>query len=245
MIPQVELLDPEGLVDPGELDQVAAALKQQIDEDLVPTWGAGANVSVGADGGTPGAWTITIASDLPPTELGVHLDDQSGQPYARIEFGQDWSITASHELLEMLVDPYGSRLVLAPSIDPADGGKMVQYLVEIGDPVETKDYLKADVMVSDFVLQDYYHRQPHPNDRYDTLAQVDAPYEVLPGGYISWFDPLDSKWHQKTPDGQFITAAKKTDLANVAMDFRDSRDKAFGGVDPDWHNLRKIRRMDN
>ena len=41
---------------------------------------------------------------------GIHLDD-NGQPFALIQFSDSWSLTASHEMLEMLVDPLGNRLV--------------------------------------------------------------------------------------------------------------------------------------
>jgi hypothetical protein len=87
---QVELIDETGTVTAQELTQVAAALQKQITDNLAPAWGTNATVSVGNGNGKPGG------------ALGVHLDDK-GQPYAVIEPGQDWSITASHELLEMLV----------------------------------------------------------------------------------------------------------------------------------------------
>ena len=53
------------------------------------------------------------------TDYGYHWD-KIGQPLARMRYdpGNAWSATASHEILEMLVDPYGERLVAAPSIDP-------------------------------------------------------------------------------------------------------------------------------
>jgi hypothetical protein len=182
-------------------------------------------------------WPIRITQNVPSGALGVHLDNQ-GQPYAVILPGGDWSVTASHELLEMLVDPFGGRMVTAPSIDPAANGRMVHYLVEVGDPVETQVYTLDGVMVSDFVLEDFYRRQQPPSGTgYDDRGNVTAPLQVLPGGYISWYDPADRKWHQKTPDGSFVTAMKEADLTT---DFRDSRDKAFGN-DPDRHNLQKIR----
>ena len=240
---QIELIDETGTNTPQELTQVAAALQKQVTENLAPAWGVQASVTAanGSGNGKVGVWPIRITSDVPQGALGVHLD-KSGHPYAVIEPGQDWSVTASHELLEMLIDPYGSRLATAPSIDPAANGRTVHYLVEVGDPVETREYLIDGVKVSDFVLRDFYHPSVQPGDKYDELEQVRQPFQVLQGGYISWYDPADQRWHQKTPDGKFVTAAREADLGT---DFRDSRDKAFGGSDPDRHNLRKIRAMQN
>jgi hypothetical protein len=41
---------------------------------------------------------------------GYHQDSY-GQPYALVEYSASWSLTASHEVVEMLVDPWGRRVV--------------------------------------------------------------------------------------------------------------------------------------
>jgi hypothetical protein len=69
---------------------------------------------------------------------------------------QDWPVTASHELLEILVDPLGHQFRRAPDIDPASDGHLIAYLVEVGDPCEVFSYPIGDVAVSDFVTPDYY-----------------------------------------------------------------------------------------
>ncbi|MET8630563.1 hypothetical protein ABZW30_43860 [Kitasatospora sp. NPDC004669] len=238
MSTQVELVDETGTINQSELTKVAAALQKQAQHDLASAWGVAAQVTAGTGNGQPGVWPIFIR-EKSPAGLGVHLDDKTGQPFAVIEPGTDWSVTASHELLEMLVDPLGSRMVTGPSIDPAANGRPVHYLVEVGDPVETREYEIDGVKVSDFVLPAFYQRQAPPNGGYDERQQLNQPLEILPGGYISWWDPADNRWHQKTPDGTFVTAKAEADLSTS---FRDSRDKAFPD-DPDRHDLRKIRKM--
>ena len=52
---------------------------------------------------------------------GVHLDDNN-QPYALVDLTSDWTVTASHECLEMLADPFGNRLVAGDSPDPKRRG---------------------------------------------------------------------------------------------------------------------------
>jgi len=90
-----------------QLDQVAQALQIQLDRDFTPVWGVHAQVQALDTGETvpARAWPMTILNQ-PSAGLGVHLDN-NGKPFAEIQGGNDWSITASHELLEMLVDPLG------------------------------------------------------------------------------------------------------------------------------------------
>src|SRR5207302_3465332 len=83
-------------------------------------------------------WVMSIV-DKPVGGLGIHLD-QHHHPYAQIKDTGDWSVTASHEMLEMLVDPLGHTFKHGPDIDPASDGHNVGYLVEVGDPCEIYSY---------------------------------------------------------------------------------------------------------
>jgi hypothetical protein len=220
----VVLLNQSSLtISPAELTAVATALQTQVQHDFGPEWGQHAQVRALAAGAAvpSGAWPIRIL-DHPQAGLGVHLD-QNHHPYAEIQAGADWSITASHELLEMLEDPYGQKFVQGPDIDPASDGHLVSYLVEVCDPCETFAYQINGIAVSDFVTQDYYQANAS-GVKVDFLSKLAQPYDVPRGGYISWQDPEDNRWHQKTPDGQFITARTQIDRFRNP---RDDRDQAF------------------
>lgn len=232
----VVVVDETGTKSATELAQLAAALQVQADRDLGPAWGVRATVTVaGSVAQAPTSWPVRITRDVPPGAGGVHLD-HNGQPFAVVLPDGEWTVAASHELLEMLVDPRGSRLATAPSLDPGADGRLVHYLVEVGDPVETQTYSIDGVLVSDFVLRDYYHRVAQPGDEYDQLARVSRPFQVLKGGYISWLDPADGHWHQVRPDGSIVVAGKAADLNT---DFRSSRDRSFAD-DKDRHNIASI-----
>jgi hypothetical protein len=41
------------------------------------------------------------------------------KPYAIVGFQKDWALTASHELLEILADPFGKRLIAGDLLDQA------------------------------------------------------------------------------------------------------------------------------
>lgn len=217
------------------LDAAAHALQTQVDRDFGPVWGVRAQVvSFHAHEQPPaGYWPISLLDSLPdPRELGVHLDDHH-RPYANVRAGHGWTITASHELAEMLADPYGHRFVRAPDIDPDSDAHLVEYLVEVGDPCEIYAYSIGGVKVSDFVTPEYYNADAAPGTSFDFLGRLTAPLEVPRGCYLSWIDPEDGRWHQKTPDGRFVTAEGKVDPKRNP---RDDRDRAFGD-DEERHDL--------
>ncbi|MDQ6744315.1 MAG: hypothetical protein M3Z97_15600, partial [Candidatus Dormibacteraeota bacterium] len=139
---------------PDRLHEVARALQTQVVRDFQPVWDESASVTVASTSQIPsGAWAIRIVDDSP--ELGVHNDEQ-GHPFAVVRATSDWTITASHELLEMLVDPEGDRVVEGTDIDPDHRGRRVQYLMEVCDACQVYDYPVGTVPVSDFVTPDYF-----------------------------------------------------------------------------------------
>ena len=208
----------------AELDSVAQALQIQVDRDFTPIWGVHALIqAIDRNQTVPkGAWPMRIL-DKSDAGLGVHLD-KNGKPFAEIQAGTDWSITASHEMLEMLVDPLGKKLISDGDIDPASDGHQVEYLVEVGDPVEVFAYQINGVSLSDFITPEYYDLNAPAGTSFDFLNQLQSALEVPAGCYISWLDPQDGRWHQKQPDGSFITARAKADFKKNP---RDERDVAF------------------
>ena len=67
-------------------------------------------------------WPVIIRDDIKtPGAAGVH-EDKNGQPFALVQFSDAWSLTASHETLEMLADPFGNRLVAGRSPKPGAAG---------------------------------------------------------------------------------------------------------------------------
>ncbi len=168
----------------AEMEPVAAALQQQIDRDFGPRWDVAARVIAVVPGQEPpsGAWTITVTRHVEGQQSGFHLD-HDGLPFSTIEYAPDWSLGASHELLEMLVDPLGERLV--PGRAPNDGTE-VHFLVEVCDPCQESNhsYTIDGVRVSDFLTPAYY--DPHSTDACSHTGSIKTPFEVLEGGYITW-----------------------------------------------------------
>jgi hypothetical protein len=183
------------------LSKVAAALQKQVMRDFSPVWGVSAAVDAFAslDDVPLGYWPILIG-DEGQGGGGVHLD-QDNQPFALVDFTPDWTVTTSHECLEMLADPFGNRLVAGDSPDPKNPGR-VRFLVEVCDPCETPalGYTVNGMRVSDFYTPAYFEPAmagaagAHP--RYDFAGRITQPRQVLRGGYLSW-QRADGVWWQE------------------------------------------------
>lgn len=185
------LVAQDAAIRPAELDRVAAALDVQVKRDFRPRWHISAEVTAGRrlEDVPPGTWPAIIRRDIGVRgAAGIH-QDRRGQPFALISSGPDWSLTASHETLEMLADPSGNRLQAAPSVKPGQG--RVEYLVEVCDPSEDGrfGYAIDGVRVSDFYLPSFFDTRAAPGVPYSFTGALTRPLLVLEGGYLSWLDP--------------------------------------------------------
>jgi hypothetical protein len=194
---RVALIDMTGHIDSAELAKVAAAIDLQVRRDVAQFWPISAIVSTlpSPIGIPPGVWPMFVVSYIDDATAGFHKT-RHYQPYGEIEDGPGWSLAASHEILEMLIDPSGNDLVAATEVDVVNGNqqtdtdRLVEYLLEICDPCETPDcaYLIDGVLVSDFCTPAFYESEPIPGARYTFRNKIDQPRRVLPGGYMSWWD---------------------------------------------------------
>jgi hypothetical protein len=189
-------------VDAAELTRVASALSKQVNRDFRPIWGVEATVDAFLDleDVPTDAWPVVIMRNVQGA-AGFH-DDENGQPFAVVEFGEEWSLTASHEVLEMLADPFGRRLRSANLLEQARKlglpKRRVRYLVEVCDPSEDSrfGYQVNGVLVSDFYTPQFFDPVTSTGIRYSFTGAIKAPRTVLDGGYISWQDPVNRHWYQ-------------------------------------------------
>jgi hypothetical protein len=184
----------------SELAKVSAALQKQAMRDIGPVWEIQATVDAFADlEDVPvGTWPIILQEDIGVAgAAGIH-EDSDGQPFSLVTAEEGWSLTASHELVEMLVDPFGRRLTEGQSTKPGQG--RVQFLVEPGDPSEAVEFAYAinGVTVSDFYTPKFFSTQFNPADEYSHTGAIKRPRQVLRGGYLSWHDPVTDHWFQET-----------------------------------------------
>jgi hypothetical protein len=184
----VALVRDTDAVSAQEITRVAAALDKQVTRDFGPLWGVLATVDpvFSLEDIPVGYWPIVLRDRIKaPGADGFHKD-RFGQPFARMALTDSWSLTASHECLEMLADPFGDRMIPGPSI--RKGRERVSYLVEVCDPPESEEfaYTVNDVLVSDFITTAFYDPVKVAGVRYSFTGAIEHPRQVLEGGYISW-----------------------------------------------------------
>jgi hypothetical protein len=186
----------------ADLLKVAAALQKQATRDLAPIWEAAATVSAfeKLEDVPIGYWPMIVMDNIGVNgAAGIHLD-KDNQPYALITASTEidqWSVTAAHEMCEMLVDPYGNRVIAGDS--PKDGQGRVSFLVEVCDPSEAAEfaYTVNGVLVSDFYTPSYFDPIAAPGVRYSFTGALTEPRQVRRGGYLSWEDAVTTHWWQE------------------------------------------------
>lgn len=196
---QLALVSETDKVSFSALSRVGAALQKQATRDLGPIWEVKATVDVFAklDDVPVGYWPILITEEDLGDAAGIH-EDKQGQPFALVKYDYGWGLTASHECLEMLVDPFGNRIIAGQSPKPGQG--RVEFLVEVCDPSEDTPfaYRVNGVLMSDFYTPEYFGPVGTAGGRYSYTGAITAPRQVLKGGYISWHDPISDHWYQET-----------------------------------------------
>ena len=198
------------------LMQAAAALQKQVTRDFSPYWGLPATVdafedlaSVPSDYyhvvvfGDPGELAdqldVEIGADRAASLMqrferealqGIHLNAFTRQPFALVAASDTWTVSLSHEVLEMLADPFGNRLVAAAH--PLQPDQRVKYLLEVCDPCLTAWYPVNGVPVSDFCTPRYFDPVRVDAISYSFTGALEHPLDMVEGGYLTWIDPTDS-----------------------------------------------------
>jgi hypothetical protein len=165
-----------------DLRKLVAALQKQMERDFVPVWGYPAALYV-TDKPKPDEWQVVFLDDADEANaLGYHDLTKNGQPISKIfvkttiAAGQKVSVTASHELLEMMIDP--AAQLWAQNAD----GRFYAY--EVCDAVEDEEYAIDGISVSDYVHPSFFESWNHPQwVQFDHLNKVSQPFQTLQNGY--------------------------------------------------------------
>jgi|ERR1051326_330333 hypothetical protein len=180
-------------------DEISAALpnlQAQVSQHFAPAWAADATLVQEPRNSmpSPDSWWLVILDDSDQADaLGYHDMTPSYMPLGKVfartdrESGHTWTVTASHELLEMLADPWLNRV--AP--DLRDPNNPVFYAYEICDAcqVDQLGYRINDTLVSNFVYPKWFEPNRNVSGPFDFLKLIERPLQVLPGGYIGIFEP--------------------------------------------------------
>src|SRR5437899_2859660 len=160
-----------------------AAMQVFVDRHVAPVWGTPAKL-VRSKGFVKGAWAMVFLDDADqPGALAYHDLTPDGLPQSKvfvkttIENHDLVSVSASHELVEMLVDP-------AINLYSSGPDQKAVYAYESADPVEALSYKVKGIPMSDFVYPSYFEDFHKPNSvRFDQMGKVTKPFQILSGGY--------------------------------------------------------------
>ena len=202
MLLQVGLVSQAPSIPLSEVVKVSAALQKQVSRDFAPIWNINATVDAfdALEDVPLGYWPVIMRDDVTKNfkgAAGIHLDE-SGQPFSLVQASDEWSVTASHETLEMLADPFGERLIAGAPPKEAKDQKRVEFLVEVCDPSEAFTYTVNDVEVSDFYTPRFFDPVAAAGVPYSFMGVITKPRVILKGGYVSWHNPADNHWYQLT-----------------------------------------------
>lgn len=140
-------------------------------------------------------WDGTSTADA----LGYHDLNYRGVPYGFVfprlsqSLGEDWSVTLSHEALELAGDPEINRLIQGPHPDLDEGGRLVFHWYELCDAVQADTYLIDGVAVSNFLLPLYFTESEEHLNHNDFLGRGVPSFGVRAGGYVGFFDPEERR----------------------------------------------------
>src|SRR5947207_3297368 len=177
-----------------DLDALIAAMQSYVDHHVVPVWGTPARLIKSSDF-VKGAWAMVFLDTADqPGALAYHDLTPDGLPISKVfvkttlDDNQLVSVSASHELVEMLVDPAINMMTTGP--DPK-----TMYAYESADPVEEVTFKVNGVDMSDFIYPAYFEVFRKPGSvKFDHQNKVNKPFQILAGGYQIIFK--GRKWSQ-------------------------------------------------
>jgi hypothetical protein len=185
----------------GKIAKFKAAGSAMINQRVNRAWGS---PHLSWTNSSSANQTIEFVNSLNPVNrfcgggaAGCH-DVKNGRPYSivdtnRFETGRIWSVTGTHELSEMWVDPY------IKTFTPA-GNTTASFLVEVGDPVEDFSRSSHGVAVTDFATPAWYHNSGGKQDDFNRLPYESGSWFLsCPSGY-AWY-VQNGTWHEMTPGG--------------------------------------------
>jgi hypothetical protein len=175
------------------------AIQKQLNGEFKHYWGVSAKLYYCPPGITPpkNMWALYLldTSDSPGA-LGYHDANAQGIPQGKVfvktakNSGAKWSVTTSHEILEMLIDPWG----MTSFFQDFTSGMRRLVAMEVCDPCEADKYAYQidGIWVSNFVTPYWYHpfediAELDNQIKYDYKGLINKSFTTLPGCHQSYY----------------------------------------------------------
>lgn len=188
-VPKVVLVDATEKEKLGfSVNKLAAALKRYLAEHFTPIWGVTCVIGVSKGQQIPhNAWAIVLL-DNPDVAgaMGYHELTPDGMPLSKVfvglsnKYGEPVSVTVSHELVEMLVDP-GIQMI-------AQGPNGIFYAYEVADAVQGETFEVGGFPMTNFMYPAWFEEfrvgTKEPKRKYDHLGNCIGAFVINAGGYM-------------------------------------------------------------
>lgn len=185
----------------AELAKAMPGFQLQVTRDFASVWGIDAKLHLLERGAAlpGGAWQLNVFDNADEAgALGYHETTAKGLPLGKVfakttlDYGGLWTVTFSHELLEMLLDPAINLLAIDEQHHRA-------YAYEACDSVEADElgYQVLGVQVSDFVKPSFFEpgvAVAHTGRSF--CNHVSKAFQLAHGGYLSFIDLTNGEWQQ-------------------------------------------------
>jgi len=206
VVPEISCVYAATVPLPFSLRAFVRAAQRFIDEHLAPVWGVEARLRIRRKT-RDGAWALVfVDTEDQASADGWHDLTERGMPLAKVflrvlaketrdsftkaEFPEAFtdavSLTATHEIAEMLVDPAVTLCVQRPGFG--------LYGLEVADPCEEDGFRIDGLKMTDFVYPAWYEAFHEPGStKFDECEKCHRPFQILRDGYASIF--RKGRWH--------------------------------------------------
>jgi hypothetical protein len=200
VVPEISCVYAATIPLPFSLGKFVRAAQRFINERLAPVWGVEARLRVRRKT-RDGAWALVfVDTEDQASADGWHDLTERGMPLAKVflrvlaketrensteeEFAAAFrdavSLTATHEIAEMLVDPALTLCVQRQGFG--------LYGLEVADPCEEDGFRIDGLQMTDFVYPAWYEAFHAPGStKFDECEKCHHPFHILRDGYASIF----------------------------------------------------------
>ena len=239
----------EGSLTDAQVQTAIRAVNRQVREDFAPYWGFGGELRLEGKTGRGrgsidpadmrGDAILYLRNEVRVSDTaGFHDKWFCGIPYCVVYrelsdlLKEAWTVTLSHETLELIGDAEANLLVQGPH--PKHPSRKVFHWFEMCDAVQDENYAIDGIGVSNFVLPLYFTASAEHGGRNDFLGtraqgRTLRSFSVNPGGYIGYFDPKTGKDQNYSTPGDTrsalrLAAKRRLNIGRGTLRKRRSRD---------------------
>jgi hypothetical protein len=235
LMPTIACRNETSDISDAELAEALNAIQHQITNDFAPVWGTPALLTMLSAGQNfpEGSWPLHVVDYTQVFyALGYHTKDYGKNiPWGDVgvkssqENGQSWTVTLSHEIMEMIGNPYVDLWHNYISWEYIDPSPLVGYLTgylawhEMSDPCEFDGfgYTINGVLVSDFLYPSYFNPDVDGTvTKFDHTECLTGFGDIAYGGYFGFQQILvaENVYYENASLFQKLTGAAAEKMMN-------------------------------